>query len=863
MNSRLIKSAFAVAVSALFFMAPANLSANAADHDKPKNEYNITINYELGMHCTGFDFTYCCVLPPYNSVQSQVIKTATGPKRYPELLEADPKDPTVVVDGRRRFKLEYGFVDNTYSEGAKLSYWNVPYDVNGDGKYTKNENVANAYFTHLYVYKDLKGSNPKGTSKDSEKAFVGLQIPIPQDNGPAGAAVPSPIKNGHLHYTGEKGTIVFTKSPVLDNVPIMLTNPGIWDALGLPLTPFNDSTMTKNPLNLVESDIRPFQENFVKMVDAKTNAPIIDAVSGKPVHFVGTNPIDIPNCSNCHANQTANGTKYNLYKQERAFWKALGASDWIANLKATSISIMELHDDHNGTNFLAKYDPATRDVTNRLGRDPVLCQKCHADNVIGVLQSASYTSGGKPAKVKSIKGAQKALNKLGHSTGGADGIAGALTRRAVLAFQKKQGIAQTGRLGPITMAALSKSLGKTGGTQKTIPSLAEALHTVHQQKQPLADAEGRTGACQGCHPAHRQSGDMKGYPITLDGKNAYAKGDNRDAYGGCYVGRDVHANPNKDKDGVETSEHLNAIGEWLKTNVSQIGNGKGGKGLWCTNCHNQLSRELYQRDNLINAFQQTGKTIRNKSLDEIASALGVSLDMLKEKYMDPKVVPDGKGGDDPEKSGILLTWAKDRMVPDIAVIALKGNGPMVTKDADGDINVTILSANPAVDIKSLKLPKGATGALAVPYSAATHGKDYWLSAGSPHCADCHAAPYVEGQGGAAFPINQPGKYSLMRYSKGHAGLSCQSCHQSTHGLYPVVPIADTTTYAQAPQYNPDGSHGPFKCAACHVVNESGVPLIANKKDHKWNGANILYNYEAALSWMHGSAPDLGGAVPSE
>jgi len=48
------------------------------------------------------------------------------------------------------------------------------------------------------------------------------------------------MKGGHLHYTGDKGTIVFTKSPVLDNVPIVLTNPGIWDALGLPLTPFGD-----------------------------------------------------------------------------------------------------------------------------------------------------------------------------------------------------------------------------------------------------------------------------------------------------------------------------------------------------------------------------------------------------------------------------------------------------------------------------------------------------------------------------------------------------------------------------------------------------------------------------------------------
>ncbi len=761
---------------------------------KPKNDYNITINYELGMHCTGFDFTYCCVLPPYNSIQSQVVKTATGPRRFPELLEADSADPAVLVDGKKRFKLAYGHVDNSYSEGNKLKYWDVPYDINGDGKYDKGENVANSYFSHLYVYKDLKGTNPKGTSADKEKLFVGIQIPIPRDNGPAGAAVPSPMKGGNLHYTGDKGTIVYTKSPVLDNVPIMLTNPGIWDALGLPLTPFNDREAAQDMLTLTESDIQPFQEAWVSMVDAESGAPVIDSHSGKPIRFVGTNPIDIPNCANCHSNKTANGDKFTLYKQEHEFWKGLGASDWIANLKATSISILEMHDDRTGTNFLKNYNPGGRSLDNRLGRDPVLCQKCHADNVIGVLQSKTFKD-------------------------------------------------------PKT------------GNDVVIPALTQAIHTVHQTKAPMPDSQGRTAACQGCHPAHRQDRSMDNYPITLDGKNTFAQGDNRDAAGGCFVGRDVHANRNKDRDGAETPEHLNSIGKWMQTNVSNIGDGKGGKGLWCTNCHSQLSRELYQRDNLTNAFKQEGTTIRNKSLDEIAAAIGITTDELKTKYLDPKVVLNSKGEDTPGESGILKTWAANRLVPDIAVIALQGNGPMVSKDEDGDINVTILSANPAVDIKSLKLPAGATGATAVPYDAATHGRDYWLSPGSPHCADCHAAPYVEGQGGAAFPINQPGKYSNMRYSKGHSGLSCQSCHQSIHGLYPVTPKTDVTTYKQAAQYNPDGSHGPFKCAACHVTNKDGVPVIADMKDYVWNGKPILHDYDAAVSWMHSSARDLGGAIP--
>ena len=35
------------------------------------------MNYELGMHCTGFEFAYCCVLPPYNSILAQVVKPQT------------------------------------------------------------------------------------------------------------------------------------------------------------------------------------------------------------------------------------------------------------------------------------------------------------------------------------------------------------------------------------------------------------------------------------------------------------------------------------------------------------------------------------------------------------------------------------------------------------------------------------------------------------------------------------------------------------------------------------------------------------------------------------------------------------------
>ncbi|MBI4665822.1 MAG: hypothetical protein HY751_05350 [Nitrospinae bacterium] len=753
-------------------------TASAASKSK---DYVISINYELGMHCTGFDFSYCCVLPPYNSILTQVVKHARFDKKdnKPTLMAADPKDPSVLVDGDKRFKLFYEHVGNSYSEGNKMAYWNVPYDINGDGNpYGSNESVANAYFRHLYVYADLEGSNPNKTSKDSEKLRVGVEIPVPLDAGPSG----QPVSGSYLKYSGDKGTIVFTKSPVLDNVPIVLTNPGIWEALGLPLTPFLDNEVSKGIMKITEKDIQPYQQARVTLVDAKTGKAVMDSATGKPVSYTGTNPIDVPNCYNCHANENANGGKYNKYKGEQEYWKSVGASDWFARLKGTAISIMEIHDAKHGTDFLKNYN--AKATSNRLGRGAVLCQECHADNVIGKLSS----------------------------------------RKA----------------GDVSATVKDKDA--------VIMPLTEAIHRTHQSARPLADSQGRSGACQGCHPAHRQDRSMAGYPITTDGKNAYENADNRDAAGGCFVGRDVHSNPQKGKDLASKSSRLNAVGKYLKENVAMEG-GKM-KGLWCTNCHNQLTRELYQRDNLTHAFTQAGQTIRNKSLDDIAKAIGVSKKDLVAKYIDPKVPLKGEDKD----SGVMLTWAKERLVPDIAVIAVTEQGPVASKDEDGDVSVKILSANPG-DSANIK------GGAAVPYSAATHGRDYWLSAGAPHCADCHAAPFVEGQGGVAFPINQPGKHSLMRYSKGHAGLSCQACHESIHGLYPVTSKVDLTTYKQAAAMNPDGSHGPVKCAACHEVNKGGVPKIA--EELLYNGDSIGTNFDAAVSFIHATAPDLGGANPKK
>jgi mono/diheme cytochrome c family protein len=344
------------------------------------------------------------------------------------------------------------------------------------------------------------------------------------------------------------------------------------------------------------------------------------------------------------------------------------------------------------------------------------------------------------------------------------------------------------------------------------------------------------------------------------------------------VGRDVHSNPMKDVDGAETPAHLNAVGTWLASNVFYNQDGVAGvagndtRGLWCTNCHSQLGQELWRTENCPDLIN--GNCITNPrggaTLAAVASAVGVS-EAQAIAWLDPTA--GNPLGDfthaiwDPAISDANLATIEVSASPDPA-----GCGPRtavfnttfgvyvcVTLDGDTppDPSVRILdfcTTSDCVSAAQTVLNGEGNGSIAaaVPFSAATDGRDHWLSAGEPHCADCHAAPYVEPSGGnpatgdkkARPPFNYPRKASLMRYSTGHQGVTCQGCHESIHGLYPVTPTIDTTSYAQAAGLNHDGSHGPVKCGACHTVNTDGRPTWIRK------GTIFGSSFDASVGWAH-------------
>jgi mono/diheme cytochrome c family protein len=710
----------------------------------PKDPFAIFINYELGMHCVGFDMSYCCVIPPYNSIQAQAVRTAAGGS-LPRLLT--PKDGV---------SLAYSTQGNTYSEGDKMRYWAVPKDVNGNGTMDDpGDNMANYVWTHLFIYKDLEGTIPPDWSEAS-RLHVGRQVQVPVDSGPTGKS----MAGGTLSYAGGAGgNKVFTDSliPEVKNVPITLTASYVWDALGLPLTAFDDGRRKGTIRSITEKDFQPYQISVVRLLDGK-GQPVL--ARGKPVEFIGTNPVDIPTCYVCHSGQgiaakTARQEGLKLFDEEYAYWKksAPDMSEFMMRLSQASVGILELHDRHQGTTLLAHYDPKAS--SNRLGATgAVNCADCHGDNVSGNLRSPRPgATGYKPVRAK-----------------------------------------------PLT----------------------EAIHATHLGFLPMPDAAGRTQSCQACHPGHWQvpgMNDPARNPFSVtdgEGNDRFSASDVRFGAGGCYLRRDAHTNP-----AARPPFFLNAVGSWFLAEVSHRDEkGKPTKelrGLYCTNCHNRLSQALYAADDLSSAAGQEGRTLRNRPLGDVVKALaGGDEKRFRESFADPVVKAEG----DPLRS-YYASHTGATMV-------------RASKDASGKLRLAAWNASEGEP---------------VPYDAASAGKDWWLSASEPHCADCHAAPFVESAGGAYFPIDQPRKYSLYRYSKAHGTIACQSCHESIHGLYPVrddgpTKSVDLTTHRQALQFSPDGKYaGPVTCSACHRVNALGVPTqlrgTAYEKDY-WAAVVLLH-----------------------
>ena len=83
---------------------------------------------------------------------------------------------------------------------------------------------------------------------------------------------------------------------------------------------------------------------------------------------------------------------------------------------------------------------------------------------------------------------------------------------------------------------------------------------------------------------------------------------------------------------AETPEHLNTVGQWLKDNVARNQAGLGNsdedyRGIWCTNCHTQLSQELWRTEDcndLIHGDCLVNPRAAGPNLSDVADAVGLT-----------------------------------------------------------------------------------------------------------------------------------------------------------------------------------------------------------------------------------------------
>jgi len=142
----------------------------------------------------------------------------------------------------------------------------------------------------------------------------------------------------------------------------------------------------------------------------------------------------------------------------------------------------------------------------------------------------------------------------------------------------------------------------------------------------------------------------------------------------------------------------------------------------------------------------------------------------------------------------------------------------------------------------------------------------WLQ--QPNCQACHfdgkrTLSAVDAAGNLVKPADtrfatNPDKpaagFSLFRFSKGHGGMQCESCHGSTHAEYPSSHVNDNLQSIALQGYAGTVS----ECTACH----STPPMTANGGPHGMHtiGANWVGRHgdlvgsggTAACAYCHGS-----------
>ncbi|SMF95372.1 hypothetical protein SAMN02949497_2735 [Methylomagnum ishizawai] len=390
--------------------ATATTSINSTSQNKPKKlnavpqaaqlingskGYRVLATNDLGMHCSDLDYRIAAILPPYNSVHSQVVRIGSSSASPPRLLDATAID------------LYYSAVANPQEPllagGAYTpppGYENPPAGTTAVFKgnfWACQSGAATCAATATNAYKAYNPFYPVGIlglfklmpdyglpTPDVERLYLGDgqltadQSAMPGQSGPMTANAPQKFGRYNQSY------------PVFKDFPFgYVAQPGWFSAEGIPITNWDDGgRLNAYPLLRVQAVAKG-----ALPTDAANLLASLDTVA--PVSGEA-------NCRSCHTDgAAANGGLGGNGVATVGLAQVFSAADdpkfgklplAVSVEYAADKNIVSLHDQREGAKYInsATGKAAPCDAAHPgnclIKKTPVACQTCHYTPALDLAQ---------------------------------------------------------------------------------------------------------------------------------------------------------------------------------------------------------------------------------------------------------------------------------------------------------------------------------------------------------------------------------------------------------------------------------------------------------------------------------------------
>jgi hypothetical protein len=345
--------------------------------------YRVLASNDLGMHCSDLDYRVAAILPPYNTLHSQIIKIGSSLTDKPRVIDgsaadlyysaaANPNDP-MFANGSYKPPAGYRNPPAGSSTVFKGNFWECDPDVNCSN--TSNKYGYRAYdkFYPTGILAAFPLTADVGLpTPDVERLYLGDRVLSADQSKMPG------INKPLTQNKPQKFSRFNTRYPVFKDLPFgYVAQPRWFAAEGLPVTNWDDAgRLNAYPLMRVQAvpKGKPVTStNLLASVDTVT------PVSGEA------------NCRSCHTDQNfSNGALRGNGTATDALTKVFNAAD-DPQYKKVPISVsVEWAADKN---ILALHD--LKEKTRLSSQTPVTCQGCHYSPALDLAQVGPADSNGR------------------------------------------------------------------------------------------------------------------------------------------------------------------------------------------------------------------------------------------------------------------------------------------------------------------------------------------------------------------------------------------------------------------------------------------------------------------------------------